>query len=131
MILLDTHVWIWFLSNPELLSAKATEKIQTAMQDNAVCISSISVWEIAMLVKKKRLKLTMTAKDWLSKSEKLLFLNFIPVDNTIAFQSVNLPDPFHNDPADRIIVASSMSHGFPLITKDKRILSYPYVNAVW
>jgi PIN domain nuclease of toxin-antitoxin system len=53
------------------------------------------------------------------------------VDNAIAFQSVNLPDGFHDDPADRIITASSMILGLPLITKDKRILSYPYVHAVW
>ena len=131
MILLDTHVWIWLLSNPEFLSAKAAEKIQTAMGDNDVSVSSISVWEIAMLVKKKRLKLTMSVKEWISISEKLPFLNFLPVDNTIAFQSVNLPVPFHDDPADRIIVATSICLGLPLITKDKRILSYPHVNAVW
>ena len=131
MILLDTHVWIWFLSNPEFLSNKANKEIQIAIKDNALSVSSISVWEAAMLVKKNRLELTMPIKDWISKSEKLPFLNFLPIDNSIAFRSVNLPDPFHGDPADRIIVATSMKKSLPLITKDQRILSYPYVHAVW
>lgn len=120
MILLDTHVWIWFLSNPEMLSKTAGEAIQKAVEINGVNISSISVWELAILVKKKRLVLTTSAKEWISTSEKLPFLNFLPVDNAIAFQSVHLPDGLHDDPADRIITASAMTLCLPLITKDKK-----------
>lgn len=131
MIVLDTHAWIWFISNPELLSTKAARAINSAIQKKNILISSISVWEIALLVKKNRLKLTMDIIDWLRGTEKLPFIQFIPVDNEIALKSVGLSDPFHNDPADRIIIATALTAGAPLVTKDDRILKYPHVKTVW
>ena len=131
MILLDTHVWIWFLSDPELVSSKARELIDKAAQKDAIYISSISVWEMALLVLKKRLVLKLELSDWISKAESLNFLQFLPVDNAIALKSANLPPPLHSDPADRIIIASALALNVPLITKDEKILNYPIVNAVW
>lgn len=131
MIVLDTHVWIWFVSNPELLSKKAKRTIERAVVDNNVFISSISAWEVALLTSKKRLLLSMEVADWIKKSEMLPFVNFIPVDNSIAVKSVNLPQPFHSDPADRIIVATAISLGVSLITKDERILEYAHVKTIW
>lgn len=131
MILLDTHAWIWFLSNPELLSATAKSYIDKAMKNNALYISTISVWEIALLTLKKRLILNVDIGEWIAKAESLKFLNFIPIDNTVALNSVNLPPPLHNDPADRIIIASAKERDALLITKDEKILKYPFVNATW
>src|SRR3972149_1420609 len=79
MILLDTHAWLWWISNPECLSKKAGEAVAVAMADNLLYLSSISVWEIAMLVKRGRLQLTMDVTDWIAKSEALPFLHFMPV----------------------------------------------------
>jgi PIN domain nuclease of toxin-antitoxin system len=131
MIVLDTHVWVWFVSNPELLSKKAKRTIERAVVDNNVFIPSISAWEVALLTSKKRLLLSMEVADWIKKSEMLPFVNFIPVDNSIAVKSVNLPQPFHSDPADRIIIATAISLGASLITKDERILKYPHVKTIW
>lgn len=131
MILLDTHVWIWFLSNPELLSATAKSHIDKAMRNNAIYVSSISVWEIALLTLKKRLILTVDVGEWIAKAESLKFFNFIPIDNTVALNSVNLPPPLHNDPADRIIISSAKELDALLITKDEKILNYPFVDATW
>ena len=131
MIVLDTHAWAWFVSNPELLSKKAKKTIERAVVDNNVFISSISAWEVALLTSKKRLLLSMEVADWIKKSEMLPFVNFIPVDNSIAVKSVNLPQPFHSDPADRIIIATAISLGASLITKDERILKYPHVKTIW
>lgn len=131
MIVLDTHAWVWFVSNPELLSKKAKRTIERAVVDNNVFISSISAWEVALLTSKKRLLLSMEVADWIKKSEMLPFVNFIPVDNSIAVKSVNLPQPFHSDPADRIIIATTISLGASLITKDERILKYPHVKTIW
>ena len=131
MIVLDTHAWVWFVSNPELLSKKAKRTIERAVVDNNVFISSISAWEVALLTSKKRLLLSMEVADWIKKSEMLPFVNFIPVDNSIAVKSVNLPQSFHSDPADRIIIATAISLGASLITKDERILKYPYVKTIW
>ncbi|MDL1981136.1 MAG: type II toxin-antitoxin system VapC family toxin [Deltaproteobacteria bacterium] len=131
MIVLDTHAWVWFVSNPELLSKKAERTIERAVVDKNVFISSISAWEVALLTSKKRLLLSMEVADWIKKSEMLPFVNFIPVDNSIAVKSVNLPQPFHSDPADRIIIATAISLGASLITKDERILKYPHVKTIW
>ena len=111
MILLDTHAWIWFLSDPGLISQKAIELVEKAVHNNAVYISSISIWEIALLVAKKRLILKIEISEWISKAERLRFFQFLPVDNSIALKSVNLPQPLHSDPADRIIIASALAPG--------------------
>jgi len=131
VILLDTHAWIWFVSNPELLSAHALESINKAVREKAVLISSISVWEVSLLVKRGRLALTMDLNDWISRSEGLPFLSFLPVDNEIAHKSVQLPPPLHDDPADRVIIASAIINDAVLITKDQKIQDYPNVKSLW
>jgi PIN domain nuclease of toxin-antitoxin system len=131
MIVLDTHVWIWFVSNSELLSNKARKSIDDAIKTNEILISSISTWEVCLLVAKKRLKLTMEVSDWIAKSEMLPFVKFYPVDNAIAIRSVNLPQPIHKDPADRIIIATALITGAQLVTKDDKILDYQYVKTIW
>ncbi|MDL2121801.1 MAG: type II toxin-antitoxin system VapC family toxin [Deltaproteobacteria bacterium] len=131
MIVLDTHAWVWFVSNPELLSKKAKRTIERAVVDKNVFISSISAWEVALLTSKKRLLLSMEVADWIKKSEMLPFVSFVSVDNSIAVKSVNLSPPFHSDPADRIIIATAISLGASLITKDERILEYPHVKTIW
>jgi PIN domain nuclease of toxin-antitoxin system len=131
MIVLDTHAWIWFASKPEALSKKARKALDAAVNDKNVLISSISVWEVALLVKNKRLKLSMDVLDWIAKSENLPFIQFIPVSNSIAVKSVNLPPPLHPDPADRIIIATALSTGAPLVTKDKKLAAYSHVKTIW
>ena len=131
MIVLDTHAWIWFASKPEALSKKAQKAVDAAVKEKNVLVSSISVWEVALLVKNKRLKLSMDVIDWIAKSENLPFIQFIPVSNSIAVKSVNLPQPLHPDPADRIIIATALSIGAPLVTKDKKISDYAPVKTIW
>lgn len=131
MIVLDTHVWIWFLNDPKMVSSNANKLIEAAIDDNEILISSISTWEIALLAKKGRLQFTTDTVDWISQSEKLPFITFIPIDNSIALKSVNLPGPFHEDPADRIIVATALLTGAQLLTKDRRIRDSKLVEAVW
>ncbi len=131
MIVLDTHVWIWWVSNPELLSAKAREAIDHAIPDKHIYISSISVWELALLVERGRLKLSMDTLSWLAKSESLPFVTFIPVNNSIAFRSTQLRGRLHNDPADRIIIATTLTIGGVLISKDLKIRGYKHVKTLW
>lgn len=131
MIVLDTHAWVWFISNPELLSERAKRHVDAAVEEKAVMISSISVWEVALLIAKKRLILTLELNDWVAKSEMLPFFKFVPVDNSVAIKSVNLPQPLHSDPADRIIIATAISLGAPIVTKDEKILNYSQVQTIW
>jgi len=131
MIVLDTHVWIWWVNDPNSLSHNARKAIREAVKNKVVHISSISAWEVALLVAKKRLELTMDVTDWIGKAERLPFVNFVPVDNTIAIKSVALPEPFHDDPADRIIIATALNKGASIVTKDKKMADYPHVKTVW
>lgn len=131
MIVLDTHVWVWWVSGSTSLSSKARRIIDESVQQSAIYLSSISVWEVAQLTARGRLQLTMEVADWVAKSEALPFVHFIPVDNTIALKSVQLPDPLHSDPADRIIIATALTLGFPLATRDERIARYPHIRTIW
>jgi len=131
MIVLDTHTWIWFISKPEVLSKRAKKAVSEAVKEKNVLISSISAWEVALLVIQKRLTLSLDVTDWIAKSEGLPFIHFIEISNSIAVKSVNLPQPLHPDPADRIIIATALSAGVPLVTKDKKLLNYPHVETIW
>lgn len=131
MIVLDTHAWIWFISNPNLLSKRARKAADTGVREKNILISSISAWEVVLLVAKKRLKLTLNAADWITKSENLPFIQFVPVTNAIAVKSINLPQPLHADPADRIIIATALSVGAPLVTKDQKLLNYAPIKTIW
>jgi len=131
MIVLDTHAWIWWVSSPELLSKTAKKTIDEAITGKKIFISSISVWEVAILVARGRLELTMSPEDWIAASEALPFFDFVPVSNSIALKSVQLPGELHSDPADRIIIATAISLGAVLVTKDEKIRNYKYVKTVW
>lgn len=129
MILLDTHVLVWWVSNPEKLSTKAKRYIER--EKDSTLVSSISVWEIYLLVKRKRLEFTIATDIWLEYVESLPHLTFIPVDNAVAATSVFLPEPFHKDPADRMIVATALIQDTAIITSDYRIRRYPHIKSIW
>jgi PIN domain nuclease of toxin-antitoxin system len=131
MIVLDTHAWLWWISNPEKLESAAASAIEQAMSENGILISSISTWEIALLVAKGRLALSIDVRDWVRKTESLPFVRFMPVDNTVALRSIALPGAFHADPADRIITATALTTGLPLVTKDAKIQACSFVETIW
>ena len=131
MIVLDTHAWVWWVADPAKLSARARRAVDSAVEHGEVSISSISAWEVAVLVARGRLELTMDVADWVAASESLPFVRFVPVDNRIALRSVNLPAQFHADAADRIIVATALELDARLVTKDDRIRGSGVVTTVW
>ena len=131
MILLDTQALIWWVNDPSQLSTVAQSAIEEARKRNALYVSCISSWEIALLVQRNRLQLSLDVRDWLARCEALPFLSFMPVTTAIAVESTRLPDFPHADPADRIIVASALSLGAKLITKDEKIHQYRNQLSVW
>ena len=133
MIVLDTHALVWWVSDNDQLSSKAVKAIKKELDDEVgeIIVSSISTWEIALLVEKKRLKLTMDVDEWIQTISMIDKVRFIPVDNQIAIQSVRLPGEFHPDPADRLITALARHLSAALITSDRKIRNYQYVKTVW
>ena len=131
VIVLDTHAWVWWVSKPEQLSDKTRNAVRQATEMNTLFISSISVWEVAMLTEKGRLELTLDVGEWVAASEALPFVHFVPVNNHIAIKAVKLPQPLHSDPADRIIIATALSLGATIVTMDRKILDYPHVKTLW
>jgi PIN domain nuclease of toxin-antitoxin system len=131
VIVLDTHAWVWFVDDPRQLSEPARKATEAARATGSIVISSISSWEVAMLAASGRLKLTIDVRDWIAKCEALPFFNFVPVDNTIFVRSVLLTGPLHADPADRIIIATALTRGLPIVTKDRKIQDYPGIQCIW
>lgn len=131
MILLDTHVWVWWVARPENLSNPARDAIAEAREQDGLWVSSISAWEVALLVRKGRLELTLPVADWLAATEALPFLRFLPLDNRIALRANDLPGALHDDPADRIIAATALLHGLKLVTKDRKLMAYREITTIW
>ena len=123
-IVLDTHVLLWVLLKPEELSEKIKQQINLAQEETRLVISSISLWEIAMLQFKKRLNIYEPVKDFLESITKVNGLSINDITPEIAAESVSLMDNFHGDPADRIIVATTKYHGATLLTRDQQILTW-------
>ena len=121
MILLDTHVLVWLRLESDRLGPKSRQLIDQYWQTEQVCVSAISFWEIAMLTKKGRLKLSQDIGAW--HDEALgQGLDEIPVSSQIGIRAGGL-DGLPGDPADRIIVATALG-GYRLITADQRILDW-------
>ncbi len=129
MILLDTHTWIWWVDDSAQLSQRAKVTIDTAAADSGFYLSSISAWEVAMLVHQGKLQLTMDVDIWVAHTEALPFVTFVPISNRIAIQSVTLP--IHPDPADRIIIATALSLGATIVTKDSKMSAYTNIQTIW
>lgn len=132
MIILDTHALLWWASGDTgQLSAVAAQAIEAELNGGQIRVSSISAWELAMLVAKGRIALSMDIGEWLSVVSQIEAVSFMPVDNEIAVKSVELPGEFHKDPADRIIVATARKLAAPLVTADDKIRGYPHVRTIW
>ncbi|MEQ1888982.1 MAG: type II toxin-antitoxin system VapC family toxin [Alphaproteobacteria bacterium] len=132
MIILDTHVLVWWVSGQHALSRKAASLIgKNISMERSILVSAISAWEIAMLAASGRLVLSMDIDSWLAEVARIPAIAFIPVDNSIAVKSTQLPGEFHKDPADRMIVALARQLSLELITADEKILQYTHVKTVW
>jgi PIN domain nuclease of toxin-antitoxin system len=130
MIFLDTHVWWWSLTEPENLSKTAIKTIRQTNTDHRM-ISSISIWEFAMMVIKKRISLKMPVAKWLSRAINETGLGVIEISPEIAIDACSLPGQFHKDPTDRLIVATARVNNLRLLTKDQKMLEYSHVDAIW
>ena len=127
MIILDTHIWIWWTDKNSLLTADYENAIQGNLS-GGVGISAISCWEIAKLVEKGRIQFSISVEDWLNRALSHPSVSLLPLTPNIAVESTQLPGSFHSDPADQIIAATARIYNFPIVTYDAKILNYPHVK---
>lgn len=122
MMLLDTHVLIWLDEGSPRLGAKSLERINKAFAAGNLAVSAISFWEISMLVQKQRLEIRMEVDVW--RKELLASgLREIPIDGAVAIRAGSLSN-FQGDPADRLIVATTLRISSTLATADQKILAW-------
>lgn len=123
-ILLDTHALVWLLEGSHRLKEEPRSLIQKAANDDALFVSAITPWEIAMLVKKDRLAFARDVFEWLQSALSIPGIYLQPLSVEIAVASTNLPGDLHADLADRIIIATARHLGATLATADRRLLDF-------
>jgi PIN domain nuclease of toxin-antitoxin system len=128
VIVLDTHVWVWWVDGGEHLPSDCRDVIQ-AEAANGLGVAAISCWEVAKLVELGRLRLSVPADRWLFQA-LLPPVQLLPLSPEIAVASTLLSGSFHRDPADQLIVATARIYDCPLVTLDRLIRAYPHVQVL-
>lgn len=128
MILLDTHVWVWWAAEPKKLAARALKAVESA---DEVGVSAISPWEVAMLVSKGRLELDRDVLLWIRQALAIPKVSLIPLSPEIAVASTKLDPAFPGDSADRILAATALRLRVPLVTADARLRRLASLDTIW
>ena len=130
MFLLDTHVVVWSALEPDKLSKKAVVAIEDARNtDRPLFISDITLFEVANLIRRQRVVIHISLDSFLEELESWLVV--VSINRQIASLSVQLPDTYPSDPMDRLIGATAMVKGLPLITADERIRKSKVLETIW
>ena len=128
-VVLDTCAVVWAIGDPARLP-DTVAGILTA-DDTRVCVSAISCAEIACASQRGRLDIDRHWRRWFRHYVELNGWTVLPIDLDTVEEAYALPDPFHRDPADRLIVAAARGLSAPVVTADARILDYPHVKTLW
>lgn len=128
MIVLDTHAWIWWRADADRLSARAARAIDEA---DRIGVSSISVWELGMLVRRGRMSLDRDVARWTRQALTHERLAVLRPDAEVALAAALLEEAFPGDPADRLIYAAARHAGAPLVSRDARITRFDPARVVW
>ncbi|MEW6428728.1 MAG: type II toxin-antitoxin system VapC family toxin [Thermodesulfobacteriota bacterium] len=131
MIVLDTHVWLWWLHDPGRLSPAADNLLQQEQRSGALVISAISVWEVAVKIQTGKLSIPMDINRWFHLARGYPATIIEPLTPLDAIASTVFPGDFHKDPADRIIISLARRLAVPLVTCDRKILAYQHVMTCW
>lgn len=129
MILLDTHVLLWWALDPDRLSSAAAASLQ-GMERRGGFASAISIWELGIKVQRGKLDLGISIEEFARRIAKSGIVQLLPVTTATWLRSLELPWD-HRDPADRIIVATALLQDVPLLTADTEIQRFQGISCVW
>jgi PIN domain nuclease of toxin-antitoxin system len=121
-LLLDTHIWIWNYTAPEKLTSEVARELTNPENDRF--LSPVSIWEVAVLLEKRRINLKQDFGDWFKKSVEDLVLLDAPFHWEVAHE-LRFTLLGHRDPADRFLVAMAKVYDLTLVTSDERLLNAP------
>lgn len=124
MIIMDTHIWLRWLSHDEPLSASLVKKIEQAPE---LAVSAISCWEVAYLAKRGRISIAIPIKEWLKAALDMSDVKMLPIDTEVARIAAELPE-HHRDPADRFIIATAVHHKAKIISLDTQFPLYQEIK---
>lgn len=130
MIVLDTHIWVWWVHNDNKLTQSQIDIIK-AHENDEIGISAISLWEIAKLVENNRIILPCSISEWFEQALNYPGVRILELTPEIAIESTQLPGEFHRDPADQMIVATARLYRCALVTSDEKIVKYRHVETVF
>ena len=119
--LLDTHAWIWWIDQDARLGARTIAVLDSLSRDQRPFLCDISLWEVAMLVERGRIELDLPLGEWLDLAAHPRSVQVVSITPRIAAAVASLPDSFHRDPADRLIVATSRALGLSVLSHDRLI----------
>lgn len=120
-LLLDTHVWIWWVLGEKSLAAGVQRRLDAMAGRRELALSAMSLWEAQILHSRGRLQVPPAFDEWLATATRPEIITVLPVDLKVVLAVDALPESFHGDPADRCIVATARLLGLPLATRDQRI----------
>jgi len=123
-LLLDTHVLVWLVEGLDTLPRASREVVDEAARSHGVAVSAISFWEVAMLDARRRISLSKPIGEWRAQALAAPGLDEVAITGAVGIEAVQLPGEFHDDPADRLIVATARLSGMRLATRDARLLRY-------
>ncbi|HIJ64447.1 MAG TPA: type II toxin-antitoxin system VapC family toxin [Candidatus Hydrogenedentes bacterium] len=129
MILLDTHIWVWWVQGDPLLGEGGLAALDRQASEG-IGVSVFSCWEVAMLHARGRLTLPCSLDEWIKAALVYPGVELVNLTAQIAIESCRLPGEFHRDPADRILVATARGLSCRFVTADEKILAYPHVRAL-
>jgi PIN domain nuclease of toxin-antitoxin system len=129
VILLDTHVLIWVATEPAKLSKEAREAIRISSETGGLAISAITLWELAWLATHGRLDIRGTAEAFVERISSRTAIR--PISVKIAVLANELSADYSSDPCDRLIGATALVEGIPLVTKDAKIRASKQVKTIW
>ena len=128
-LLLDTCAVIWSGLAPEHLSAAAAAALTDP--ESEISVASITAAEVACAQERGRISLDRHWKPWLREALSVNGWRVVSASWDVVEEAYSLPEPFHRDPADRLIVASARVHGLQVVTADRLLLAYPHVDTLW
>ncbi|MHC5611099.1 MAG: type II toxin-antitoxin system VapC family toxin [Nostoc sp.] len=128
MIILDTHIWIWWVDNNQGLNQKYRDCIEE-YQSQGLGVSIISCWEVAKLVENRKLAFSISVDEWLAAALAYPGVQLLELTIPIIVESTKLTG-FHRDPFDQVIVATARIYSCPLLTVDAKILAYSGVQTL-